>query len=531
MSVISNIDPKSWPFEEARKVIARLTKTGKTSAIFETGYGPSGLPHIGTFGEVARTTWVRNAFTTLTGQSSKLIAFSDDMDGLRKAPDNVPNPEKLEEFIGIPLCRIPDPFGTHESFSAHNNAMLREFLDSFGFEYEFASASEYYPSGKFDATLLRVLEAHAAIVAVIAPTLKKRVDNYSPFMPIHPKTGIVMQVAMEELHPEQGSVVWRDPDTNEAFETLVTGGACKLQWKADWAMRWLAIGVDYEMSGKDLIDSVTLSSKIVRVLGGQPPVGFTYELFLDENGEKISKSKGNGLSVDEWLRYAPGNSLSQFMFNKPRTAKRLYFDVIPRAMDEYLANLTKYLDDELKDDVDQNALLSNPVWAIHSGGCMPTDVPPISFAMLLNLTSVINAENPEMVWGFVSKHNPDITPESTPYLAVLINCALNYYRERVKPNKVFRDPVDFEQVALLDLLQELKALPLDSTAEQIQYWVYEVGKRHPFPNLRDWFGCLYQVLLGQEEGPRFGQFVALYGIPETIKLIEDLPIWTSIAAI
>lgn len=515
-----NTDPKVWPFVEARKVADRLARNGKTVALFETGYGPSGLPHIGTFGEVARTTWVRNAFTKLTGMPSRLIAFSDDMDGLRKAPDNVPNADVLErDFLNIPLCRIPDPFGTHESFAAHNNAMLREFLDKFGFEYDFVASSVYYHSGVFDSALLRVLERHADIVAVIAPTLKKRVNNYSPFMPIHPKTGCVMQVAMEELHPERGSVVWRDPDTNEAFETLVTGGNCKLQWKADWAMRWYSLGVDYEMSGKDLIDSVTLSSKIVKVLGGQPPAGMTYELFLDEEGRKISKSKGNGMAVDEWLKYAPPESLSQFMFNKPQTAKRLFFDVIPRSMEEYLANSANVKEQS------SEGQLANPVWHIHNSVIQEDVHSPISFGMLLNLASVINATSPEMVWGFITKHDPSIDQNNSPYLSKLIDYALRYYDEQIRPTKVFRDPVDYEQDALLELVQALKNFPPDADVETIMYEVYEIGKRHPFPSLRDWFGCLYQVLLGQQEGPRFGQFVHLYGIQETIKLIEDLPIW------
>jgi lysyl-tRNA synthetase class 1 len=453
---------------------------------------------------------------------SKLIAFSDDMDGLRKAPDNVPNADILErDFIGIPLCNIPDPFGTHESFSAHNNAMLREFLDSFGFEYKFVSSSDYYTSGKFDSTLLHVLEKHAEIVAVIAPTLKKRVNNYSPFMPIHPKTGCVMQVAMEELHPERGSVVWRDPDTNEAFETLVTGGNCKLQWKADWAMRWYALEIDYEMSGKDLIDSVTLSNKIVKVLGNQPPVGMTYELFLDKDGHKISKSKGNGMSVDEWLRYAPPESLCQFMFNKPHAAKRLYFDVIPRIMEEYLSNVEKA--SEQWDDVQ----LENPVYHIHNGNIPYDAKSPIPFSMLLNLTSVINATTSEMLWSFIAKHMPGLTPQNSPYMDSLLIYALRYYDEQVRPTKVFREPVDFEKDAILELLHIFKTLPVDAPAVDIQYHVYEVGKHYPFVSLRDWFKCLYQVLLGQDDGPRFGEFTALYGLPETIKLIEDLPVWQS----
>ena len=504
--------PKAWPFEEAQKVAQRLAASGKASALFETGYGPSGLPHIGTFGEVARTTWVRRAFTELTGLPSRLIAFSDDMDGLRKVPDNVPNKEMLAGYLGRPLTRIPDPFGTHDSFGAHNNARLRSFLDSFGFDYEFASSTEYYASGRFDAALRAVLAHHEKIVAVILPTLgSERQSTYSPFLPIHPETGVVMQVRIDELNPDAGTIVWQDPDTGRRFETPVTGGACKLQWKADWAMRWHALGVDYEMSGKDLIDSVRLSGRICRILGSEPPTGFTYELFLDEQAQKISKSKGNGLSVEEWLRYAPPESLGQFMFNQPTRAKRLYFDVIPKAVDEYIANAARA--QGLPDP-------ANAAWHIH-GGIVPQSAhSPLSFAMLLNLASVVNAETPDILWGFIRRYSPSATPDDMPLLARLVEYALAYYQDFVRPTKRFRQPDATERAALSDLATGLAGLPADAPAEDIQNLLYDIGKRHPFPELRAWFGCLYQVLLGQQEGPRFGQFIALYGIQETIALIE-----------
>ena len=510
------IVPKSWPFEEAQKVARRLDRTGKAEALFETGYGPSGLPHIGTFGEVARTSWVRHAFTTLTGRPSRLLAFSDDMDGLRKVPDNVPNREMLAGHLGKPLTRIPDPFGTHPSFGAHNNARLRSFLDSFGFDYEFASSTEYYAAGRFDAALLRVLEVHDEVMAVVLPTLgAERQANYSPFLPVHPRTGVVMQVKVEAHDAAAGTISWRDPDTGEAFETPVTGGACKLQWKADWAMRWHALGVDYEMSGKDLIDSVRLSGRICRILGSTPPEGFTYELFLDEQAQKISKSRGNGLSVEEWLRYAPPESLGQFMFNQPQRAKRLYFDVIPKAVDEYLANAARA---HGQAEADRPV---NPAWHIHAGQVPQESHSPLSFAMLLNLASVVNAETPDILWGFIRRYNKQASPQDMPFLAGLVEYALAYYRDFVRPDKRYRDPEPFERAALAELADTLRAMPRDTEGEAIQNAVYEVGKHHPFPDLRAWFGCLYQVLLGQQEGPRFGQFVALYGIDETIRLIED----------
>jgi lysyl-tRNA synthetase class 1 len=507
--------PKAWPFEEAGKVAARLEKSGKDHALFETGYGPSGLPHIGTFGEVARTSWVRRAFGQLTGRPSRLIAFSDDMDGLRKVPDNVPNRDLLTQHLGKPLTRIPDPFGTHESFGAHNNARLRSFLDSFGFDYEFASSTDYYGSGRFDSALIRVLECYDEVMAVILPTLgPDRRATYSPVLPIHPRSGIVMQVPMEHRDPSAGTVVWRDPATNEAFETPVTGGGCKLQWKADWAMRWYALEVDYEMSGKDLIDSVRLSSRICRILGSVPPEGFTYELFLDEHAQKISKSKGNGLSVEEWLRYAPPESLSQFMYNQPQRAKRLYFDVIPRAVDEYLANAVR-LTTQTQDEQP-----ANPAWHIHGGHPPNHGGSPVSFTMLLNLASVVNADTPGILWGFIRRYSPDASPETMPYLDRLVEHAIAYYRDFVRPEKRYRHPTDAERAALADLAETLRGLDPGTDADAIQNIVYEVGKRHSFPELRAWFGCLYQVLLGQREGPRFGGFVALYGVNETIALIE-----------
>ncbi|MFC0407967.1 lysine--tRNA ligase [Roseomonas elaeocarpi] len=519
---------RAWPFEEAAKVADRLAAAGKGTALFETGYGPSGLPHIGTFGEVARTTWVRRAFEAMTGQPSRLLAFSDDMDALRKVPDNVPQAELLRGFIGRPLTQVPDPFGTHDSFGAHNNARLRSFLDAFGFDYEFASSTEYYRSGRFDAALIRMAEAHEEVLRVILPTLgPERRATYSPFLPVHPRTGLVMQVPMEEVRPADGTLVWRDPDTGERFETPVTGGHCKAQWKADWALRWYALGVDYEMSGKDLIDSVKLSSQICRILGAEAPISFTYELFLDAQGQKISKSKGNGLTIEEWLRYGPPESLSLFMYNSPRSAKRLHFDVIPRATDEYLSQVEKF---------GASGDAANPAWHIHAGHLPNGAGSPIPFSMLLNLAVVANAESTEMLWGYVRRYLPSASPESEPMLARLLEHALAYYQDFVKPAKQYRAASAGEREAmtvLADLLRRdkaaLEALPQAERAAAIQDLVYDAGRREPFlqpgkdgrPGVSiSWFEALYQVLLGQQKGPRFGGFVALYGIDETISLIE-----------
>lgn len=437
------------------------------------------------------------------------------MDGLRKVPDNVPNRDMLAEYLGKPLTRIPDPFGTHESFGAHNNARLQAFLDSFGFDYEFASSTAYYAAGRFDAAIIRVLETYDEVMAVILPTLgPERRATYSPILPIHPRTGRVMQVPMEGRDPAAGTVIWRDPDSGERFETSVRGGGCKLQWKADWAMRWHALGVDYEMSGKDLIDSVKLSGRICRILGSDPPAALTYELFLDEHGQKISKSKGNGLSVEEWLRYAPQEALGQFMYAQPQRAKRLYFDVIPRATDDYLANLAK-----LPDQPPEQQRL-NPAWHIHFGHMPEHGGSPVSFAMLLNLASVVTAESPAILWGFIRRYAAEADPATMPFLDGLVGHAIAYYRDFVRPAKSYRDPSETERAALADLAETLRGMDAGADAEALQNALYEIGKRHPFPDLRSWFGCLYQVLLGQLDGPRFGGFIALYGVPETVALIE-----------
>ncbi|MBD8907131.1 lysine--tRNA ligase [Methylorubrum zatmanii] len=525
----------AWPFEEARKLVARLEKKPKSEVLFETGYGPSGLPHIGTFGEVARTSMVRHAFRVLTKDAvpTRLIAFSDDMDGLRKVPDNVPNREMLREALNLPLTKVPDPFGTHESFGHHNNAELRRFLDAFGFDYEFRSATECYKSGIFDDTLRLVLERYEAVMAIMLPSLRaERSASYSPFLPIHPVTGHVMQVAIDEVRPSAGTIVWRDPHTNEAYETSVTGGHVKLQWKPDWAMRWVALGVDYEMAGKDLIDSVKLSGQIARALGAEPPEGFNYELFLDEKGQKISKSKGNGLTIDEWLTYATPESLALFMYNKPREAKRLFFDVIPRNVDEYDNFLGRFAGQEAKHR------LGNPVWHLHAGEPPAVETideagTTLSFGMLLNLVAVANAEDEAVLWGFIRRYAPQVGPETHPKLAGLVTRALAYYRDFVRPQKQYRAPTEEEAAALRDLSETLAEHEGSTDPEALQAIVYEVGRRH-FPDLsgkakspdgrpgvsKTWFASIYNVLFGEAQGPRFGSFIALYGVGGTRALIE-----------
>ncbi|MEO0983037.1 MAG: lysine--tRNA ligase [Pseudomonadota bacterium] len=515
-------DAKAWPFEQARALKKRLDtmeRAGKAKTgpvIFETGYGPSGLPHIGTFGEVVRTTMVRRAFEALTagGVETKLICVSDDMDGMRKVPANVPNQEMLQAYLQKPLTDVPDPFSNaHESFGHHNNARLRAFLDGFGFDYEFKSATELYKSGAYDAALRRAAERYDDIMAVMLPTLgEARQATYSPFLPISPTTGRVLYVPMKKVDASAGEITFEDEDGTDV--TLpVTGGHVKLQWKPDFGMRWAALAVDFEMFGKDHQANAPIYSKICRILGAEPPTQYVYELFLDEKGEKISKTKGNGIAVEDWLAYAPEESLALFQFQKPRAAKKLYFDVIPKAVDEYLTFLGKYRDEEPAKQ------LENPVWHIHEGA-PPEAASPVSFALLLNLVSGANASDAATLWGFISKYAPGTSPETHPLLDRLVGYALKYYEDFVKPAKVFRAPTDKERAALEDLAKRLRAYGGPVEGEALQTEIFAVGKDHGFEPLRDWFKAIYEVCLGQSQGPRFGSFAALYGVEETADLIE-----------
>ncbi|GAA0285595.1 lysine--tRNA ligase [Rhodovulum strictum] len=506
---------KAWPFEEARRLVKRYEKAPpkKGYVLFETGYGPSGLPHIGTFGEVLRTTMIRRAFEAISDIPTRLICFSDDMDGMRKVPGNVPNQDMLREHLQRPLTAVPDPFEEYESFGHHNNAMLRRFLDTFGFEYEFYSATEFYKAGQFDETLRLAAERYDDLMAVMLKSLREeRQQTYSIFLPIHPETGRVLYVPLKNVDAVNHTITFDDEDGRE-WTLPVTGGNVKLQWKPDFGARWAALDVDFEMYGKDHSTNTPIYDRICEILGGRKPEHFTYELFLDENGEKISKSKGNGLTIDEWLAYAATESLSYFMYQKPKTAKRLWWDVIPKAVDEYHQQLRAFPDQDLK------AQLENPVWHIH-GGTPPESRMVVPFSMLLNLASVAGAEDKAGLWGFIRRYAPEASPETHPDLDAAAGFAVRYFRDFVAPTREFRAPDAQERAAMEDLVVRLRGWQGGLDAEELQSLVFAVGREHGFENLRDWFKALYEVILGASQGPRFGGFIALYGVDETIKLIE-----------
>ena len=505
---------KAWPFEEARRILKRFEKKlpEKGYVLFETGYGPSGLPHIGTFGEVARTTMIMRAFQELSDIPTRLVCFSDDLDGMRKVPGNVPNPERLTEHLQRPLTSVPDPFGEYESFGHHNNAMLRRFLDTFGFEYDFISATEFYQSGQFDQILLRAVEKYDDIMKVMLASLREeRQKTYSIFLPIHPETGRVLYVPMKSVDAQNGTITF-DTEEGEEMTLPVTGGNVKLQWKPDFGARWAALGVDFEMYGKDHSTNTPIYDKICRILGHPAPEHFSYELFLDENGQKISKTSGNGVSIDEWLTYASTESLSYFMYLKPKTAKRMHFDVIPKAVDEYHQQLRAY------EGQDDRARLNNPVWHIH-GGDVPVSKMVVPFSMLLNLASVSGAGDKDQLWGFIKRYAPEASAQTHADLDAAAGFAVRYYNDFVKPAKIYRAPTDLEREALTALRDGLKAWDQGLDGDALQSLVFACG-RERFDPMRDWFKALYEVLLGASQGPRFGGFIALLGIEESIALID-----------
>ncbi len=506
----------SWPFVEIRKLLKdrkdQINK--KKKIIFQTGYGPSGLPHIGTFGEVARTTMMINALSHLEKIDNELITFSDDMDGLRKIPDNVPNKDLLKENLGKPLTSIPDPFNKYSSFGEHNNELLKKFLKKFNFEFNFKSSTENYTTGIFNNSLIRVSEKYEEIMNLILPTLRsERKKTYSPYLPLCPETGKVLEIPLIEIDNKSHKAIF--DNNGKKFETSIIDGKCKLQWKVDWAMRWFTFDVDFEMYGKDLSESAILSSKICKILGKKPPNGFAYELFLDEKGEKISKSKGNGITIEQWLKYASPESLTLYMYQNPRRAKKLYSEVVPKAVDDYLELTEKFESQNTKDK------LLNPVWHVHNGN-PPKEKFIMTFSMLLNLASSSNADDKKTLWKFINRFHKNISPNNYPMLDSLTNYAIDYFRDKIKPEKKYKKPSNEEKKSLLNLAEAIDSVSQSSSPEDIQTVVYSVGKKNGYEkNLRDWFKLIYKVLFGDNDGPRMGFFISYFGIKETVKLIKD----------
>ena len=506
----------AWPFVEAKKILRERKKyiEKKGKIILQTGYGPSGLPHIGTFGEVARTSMVVNALNQITEIPKEIITFSDDMDGLRKVPDNIPNQEILKNNLHKPLTQIPDPFQKFDSFGEHNNEMLKKFLNEFNFTYSFKSSTELYKNGFFNETLKLILNKYQEIMNIIIPTLgAERQKTYSPFLPICPDTGVVLEIPVLEIDQKNSKIVF--DNFGKKLETSILNGNCKLQWKVDWAMRWFALDIDFEMYGKDLIESAILSTKIIKSLGKVNPSGFAYELFLDEKGEKISKSKGNGITINQWLEYASPESLSLFMYQNPKRAKKLYKEIVPKAVDEYLDFI-----DKGKNQTELQMLL-NPVWHVHNG-IIPKENMIMSFSMLLNLVETSNASSKELLWKFVKKYKPDILEKNQPIFDKLVEYAIKYFNDVIKKNKKYKKPNELEKKALIALIQILEKCDDKMKPEDIQTLIYTVGKENGYKeNLRDWFKLIYEVVFGDENGPRMGFFISFFGVKEMQEVIRD----------
>ena len=512
-----NLDKTSaWPFVEAKKLLRErksfIEKKGKIT--LQTGYGPSGLPHIGTFGEVARTSMMVNALSQLSDLPTEIITFSDDMDGLRKVPDNVPNQKLLNDNLHKPLTQVPDPFEKFESFGEHNNEMLKNFLDSFKFNYNFQSSTLLYKSGFFNPTLKIILENYEGIMNIIIPTLgKERQQTYSPFLPICPDIGHVLEIPVLEIDKEKSKIIF--DNRGKKLEASILDGNCKLQWKVDWAMRWYALDVDFEMYGKDLIESAILSTKIINLLGKKNPSAFAYELFLDEKGEKISKSKGNGITIDQWLEYASPESLSLYMYQNPKRAKKLYKEIVPKAVDEYLDCIEK------SKKQNELQLLMNPVWHVHNGN-IPNEDMIMTFSMLLNLVETSNADSKDLLWKFVKKYKPDISEKNFPIFDGLVGYAIKYFNDVIKAQKKYKTPNTTELLALEALVKTLQKCNDDMSPEDIQTLIYSTGKENGYSeNLRDWFKLIYEVVFGDENGPRMGFFISFFGVKETKELLMN----------
>jgi lysyl-tRNA synthetase, class I len=526
---------KEWPFVEAQRIIDRLGKIGKSAVTAETGYGPSGLPHIGTFGEVARTSFVLQALKTLEPSiDAKIIAFSDDMDGLREVPKNLPNGEMLKEHLGKPLTSIPDPFGQEKSFAHYMNRKLRDFLDSFGFTYQFASSTEQYKSGVFDEGFKRIVEHYDEVSDLFKATIaEEKRAAWSPFFPICASCGRVYSTRVIAVDPKALTVSYAcDAPLAGKYSCCghhgvasILGGGCKVGWKVDWALRWYCLGVDYEMHGEDLLESARLSSKIVKVLGGEPPELFKYELFLDENGKKISKKIGNGISIEEWLRFAPVDSLLYIMYQKPQQAKKMGRAILPEIVDAYLELVAQYDGAEVDSPVPFISRLSKGAHADRLPGEKSAEYRGaqklITYSLVCELVMALNQDDPRIVRDYLLKYQPGIAA-NVAYYEGLIEDALAYYREVLLPARTVEkaDHAMDEALAALraDLARRLAAGE-EPDAEALQTAVFQVSKDRQL-KMKDWFRTVYRVFLGQNQGPRIGSFIALLGFEKCIERLD-----------
>ncbi|MFH2218432.1 MAG: lysine--tRNA ligase [Pseudomonadota bacterium] len=512
---------KCWPFKEADKLRKRYTETPNIPVRFETGFGPSGMPHIGTFAEVARTTWVRHAFEFLTRWPTQLIAFSDDMDGLRKVPLNLPQQEMLTENLGRPLCRIPDPFGECESYSAYMNNKLREFLDSYSFDYTFQSSHEAYTRGDFNDGLSVILQKVEDVKAIILPTMSEaKRANWSPFFPICENCGRINSTQVTGYDIENNAIDYSCEQEEGEVKSCghkgtasIFNGKVKVGWKIDWALRWYSYDIGYEMYGKDLIESARLSGKICRLMGKQPPTGLFYELFLDAKGRKISKSVGKGLTIDSWMSYAPLESLLFYIFQNPKQAKRLFWGIVPRSVDDYLSNLIQYRSMDPEDHPEST------IWHLfNKGETVPSYNAAINFSLINNLISAVGADDIDLILEYLKRYDSSMEKYGT-VIEDLVKKAMNYYRDFILPDKKYRTPTEKEKKMFNALRNELAEYDGDDENElqSLPFNVVRAFDESP----KNFFKMFYEVLFGQERGPRFGTFVRLVGKEKALSLLDS----------
>ena len=521
-----------WPYEEARKVAERVARyEAGRPAIFQSGFGPSGMPHLGTMAELLRPSYVRKAFERLAQSGSieparpaRLIVFIDDMDGLRKVPENIPNRETTSFHLGEPVSRIPDPFGDcHPSFSEHMLSLLEKFLAPVEIEFELIKSTEMYGSGQFDEALKLILARHQQIIEIIAPTLREENRaGWSPVMPVCPSCGQVNSTLVTGYHPERASVefsceknIGGSKSCGFKGEQSVLGGKAKVGWKVDWALRWYALKVDYELYGKDLIDSARLSGQILKVLGGKPPLGFPFEMFLDEEGHKVSKSVGRGVTVDQWTRYAPIEVLKYFLLVNPRRARKLFLEAIPQYVDDYLDALRAYA------AAPENERGNLPIDLVIQRTTPRRFDSELTFGMIMNLVSALGTGDRDLIWNYLTGYDPRIAgnPDTERMGKTLMECALNVYADFIEPTKKRYLPEANERDQLRALMEFLVGNS-GATAEEIEKKIYDLGREN-YDKPGKIFPLLYRVLLGQERGPRLGAFIKLATPQRMIEILNN----------